>query len=180
MARISFVDDEVYQQILGSQQTANLLRIIFHSPKWAESFVRLAAVQMSSLSLDPICRELVILQSARMFGAAYVWAQHLGISAVVGVSDAQREALQHQRLESDVFTPRQQAVLRLTLSLPREALPRDEFDSIRQCLSEQEVVECIALHGLAYTVSRLTNALEIEVDPIDGAKMMKFVDQVDA
>lgn len=33
MTKISYVDDAIYQERLGSPQVANLLRVLFHSPR---------------------------------------------------------------------------------------------------------------------------------------------------
>jgi len=51
MARIDYVEDSVYTEILGAPQTANLLRAIFNAPPWAEAFVRLGIVQMTRSAL---------------------------------------------------------------------------------------------------------------------------------
>jgi alkylhydroperoxidase family enzyme len=181
MARIHYVNDEIYQQILGSEQVANILRVIFHAPVWAEEFVKLATVQMTQLKLAPALRELVILHSSRLYNAEYIWAQHQGISQAIGVSEEQRKALLHGNLLSEVFSERESALLQFISSVAKsQALSAEEFARTRQHFSEQELVEAIGVHGFAYTVAKLTSAFEVEVDPIDGSKMLAFIDEVES
>lgn len=179
MALISYVNDSIYQEALGSKQVANLLRVIFHSPVWAEAFVRLATVQMTKLRLEPSFRELVILQTSRMFQAEYVWAQHQGISQAVGISEEQRAALSRGDYASTAFSEKSKVLLQFVSGLESfTAMSAENFVLVRKHFSEQELVEVIGIHGFAYTVAKLTSNLEVEVDPVSGSNMLDFVEKV--
>ncbi|QYD67953.1 hypothetical protein KZJ38_16825 [Paraburkholderia edwinii] len=179
MALIKYVDDEVYQEALGSPQVANLLRALFNSPDWAKAFSHLAGVQMSKLALPAADREVVLLQTGAIFNADYVWAQHEGISEVVGISERQRNAIKIGDYADEIFSVRQQTLLKFVRSIA------DRQDSLGACLAEakahftdQELVEIIGLHGFAYTVSSITSVLQIEPDRMSGAALLRFAGQL--
>lgn len=179
MARISYVDDRIYQEALGSKQVANLLRVLFHSPVWAEAFVRLATVQMTKLTLEPSLRELVILQTGRMFQSEYVWAQHQGISQSAGISEEQREALSRGDYAAAVFSEKSKVLLQFVAGIGSStAMAAEDFAQARRHFSEQELVEVTGIHGFAYTVAKLTSKFEVEVDPVSGAEMLDFVEKI--
>jgi alkylhydroperoxidase family enzyme len=169
LALISFVNDGVIKRSLGVDKGANLLRIAFHSPVWAEEFVRLAAIQMTMLSLKPDLRELVILYSSRILRSGYVWAHHQSISQAAGVSEEQLAALSRGDATSAVFSEKEQALLQFVSKIAEsEPMSKEEFLPIRKHFSEQELVEIVALHGLVYTKAKLTSAFEVEIDPFKG------------
>ncbi|WJH40210.1 carboxymuconolactone decarboxylase family protein [Aliirhizobium terrae] len=93
MSLVSFVPDEIYTKTLGSPQTANLLRVAFNAPAWAEAFVKMAAVQLSALSLKPEHRELAFLRTASYLGGRYAWAGHENLARKSGVTEKQIEAI---------------------------------------------------------------------------------------
>lgn len=178
MALITFVGDGVVKKALGIDKVTNLLRIAFHSPIWAEEFVRLAAVQMTKLSLKPELRELVILYSSRIFQSGYVWAQHQDISQLAGISEEQRAALSQNDATSAVFSEKEQALLQFVSKIAEsEPLSKEEFRPIRKHFSEQELVEVVALHGLAYTTARLASVFEVEIDPLNGSDLLDLVNK---
>jgi 4-carboxymuconolactone decarboxylase len=179
MALISYVDDSIYQEALRSQQVANLLRVLFHSPIWAEAFVRLATIQMTKLKLEPSLRELVILQTSRMLQSEYVWAQHQGISQAAGVSEEQRAALNCGEFASEIFSEKSKALLQFVSGLEGSAsIPAEDFAHARKYFSEQELVEVISIHGFAYVVAKITSKFAVDVDPVRGTDMLEFVKKV--
>ncbi|KAA0678478.1 carboxymuconolactone decarboxylase family protein [Neorhizobium sp. P12A] len=179
MASISYVSDSIYQSRLGSSQTANLLRVLFHSPDWAQVFVRLAGAQMSVLSLAARDRELVILQAGYMLDAAYVVAQHEGISEILGVSQAQRDALRENRFNDEVFTDREKALVRLVASLIDRSYPNDAtLAEASRHFSEAELVEIVGVQGFAATVAAITRTFDVDIDPVSGEDLLRFSKRV--
>ena len=178
MALVGYVEDKVYQEALGSPQVANLLRAIFNSPEWAKSFVALAAIQMSKLALSPAERELVILQTGALFGAEYVWAQHVGISEAIGISQEQRDAIRAENYAAPVFSQKQSALLRFVDDLAQRRYDAGVLDELKAHFTDQELIEIVGLHGFAYTVASMTSAFRIEVDPVSGKDLLRFVEDV--
>jgi alkylhydroperoxidase family enzyme len=136
----------------------------------------MAALQMTTLSLKAELRELVILYSSRIFRSGYVWAQHRDISQMAGVSEEQRAALSQGDATSAVFSEKEQALLQFVSKIAEsEPMSKEEFRPIRKHFSEQELVEVVALHGLAYTMAKLTSAFEVEIDPLRGSDILELV-----
>jgi alkylhydroperoxidase family enzyme len=179
MPLISYVDDAVYQKRLGSPQVANLLRVLFHSPTWAEAFVRLAGAQMSHLNLPALDRELVILRTGHMLDASYVVAQHEGISQLLGVSDAQRSALQDRSFDEAAFSDRQRALLFFVDTLADHTVDNAaELANAKRYFTEPELVEIVGLQGFAATVAAMTRTFQIDVDPVSGQDLLRFSEKI--
>jgi 4-carboxymuconolactone decarboxylase len=179
MSLVSLVPDEIYTKALGSPQTANLLRVAFNAPAWAEAFVKLAAVEMSGLSLKPEHRELVFLRTASYLGGRYAWAGHENLARKSGVSDEQIEAIRTGEDGSAIFSEEEQALLKLVVLLCRRSTERSVVWQAQCFFTDQEIVEIIAVHSLCYSVTSLTSALHVELDqPSDetSAKVPSFAD----
>jgi alkylhydroperoxidase family enzyme len=175
MTRISYVDDSIYQERLGSPQVANLLRILFHSPRWAEAFVRLVGVQMTALSLPPRDREIVILLVGYLLEAEYVVAQHESISNLLGVSAEQREALRARQFDSAVLSNRDQALARFVAALvDRNTALADVLVGASEFFSEPELVEVVGVEGIAATVAAVTRVFDVDIDPVTGEDLLRF------
>ncbi|WP_343616404.1 carboxymuconolactone decarboxylase family protein [Novosphingobium sp.] len=181
MARISYVEDAVYQERLGSPQVANLLRVLFHSPQWAEAFVRLAGAQMSVLSLPARDRELVILQVGHMRRADYVVAQHEGIADILGIPAEQREALRTGDFANPAFSDRDKALIHLVAVLINTgAADATTLNAAKRFFSEAELVEIVGVQGFAATVAAITRSFEIDIDPVSAEDLLRFSKAVGA
>jgi len=179
MSYIRYVEDTLYQEALESKQTANLLRAIFHSPTWAKSFVHLATTQMTQLSLPAALRELVILHTAYLFQAEYIWAQHEGLSRTAGITEKQRDHLRRGDIDDDAFSEKERVLLHFITKLGEgEAFNENEIKSLLAYFSEQELIEIVGVHGFAYTVAKLTRTFNLEVDPIDVESLTDFINTV--
>jgi alkylhydroperoxidase family enzyme len=172
---ISYVDDSVYQERLGSPQVANLLRVLFHSPLWAEAFVRLVGVQMTALSLVPREREIIILLVGYILEADYVVAQHESISELLGVSEEQRRALRRRQFDSSLLSDRDKALARFVSALiDRSALHSDALACAKDFFTEAELVEVIGVQGVAATVAAITRVFDVDIDPVTGDDLLRF------
>lgn len=175
MAEISYVDDDVYTRRLGSPQTANLLRVVFHSPEWANALVRLVGAQMGALQLPAREREMVILQTGFRLNARYVIAQHEGISQALGVTEAQREAIEEGRTDPPEFSERDKALLSFVDALVRREYGADEPLRIaKRYFSERELVEIVGVQGLAGLIAGMMEVFRVEVDPVSADDLLEF------
>jgi alkylhydroperoxidase family enzyme len=179
VARLSFVADEVYQHRLGSSQVANLLRVLFHAPDWAEALVRLVMVNMTGLELSARHRELVILETARQAGAEYVWTQHVNVARRHDVSEEQLAALRRGGELQHSFDDADRALIEFVRALAQgPQMSEAAFRHARQHFSDRQLVEIVGVHGTAYTVARITTAFDIEIDEIDSSEFRRFVKDV--
>jgi alkylhydroperoxidase family enzyme len=179
LALISYVDDEVYQKSLGSPQVGNVLRALFLSPNWAKCFVHLASVQMNGIALPPIDRELVILHAGHFLGAEYVVAQHGAIAEIVGITKQQQNAIKNGNYQNGDFSKRQQALLNLVQAVANRNYADDAvLAEAKRHFSDQELIEIVGVHGVAYTVSSITSTFRIEVDLKSGEDLLRFASHV--
>jgi 4-carboxymuconolactone decarboxylase len=168
--RIPYVDPEEapekIREVFERVPPLNIFRLLAHAQTAFRPFMRFGGSVLTRLELDPVLRELAILQVARQAEAEYEWVQHVAIGRSVGVADGQIAAIEEGDLESDALGPDQRAVLEFTRAVvhgPR--VPDELFARLRGHLSEREVVELLLTIGDYWMLARVMTVLEIDVDP---------------
>ncbi len=173
MARIPYADPETPElRSLADRIRAergdvlHLYRMLLHSPTVAEGWLGYMTMVRQRCQLPGDVRELVIMLVAHLNGAPYEAEQHAPIARKEGVSDAKLEALPHWR-GSDVFTPRERAVLAYTESMTRDIhVPDDVFAAVRDVFDHRGVVELTATIAAYNMVSRFLEALRIDSEDV--------------
>src|SRR3954465_9724586 len=98
MARIPYPEpDEQSDRVkeaLGRLPPLNVFRVLSHAETAFRPYLRFGGALLAALELQPVPRELAILQVARVFEAEYEWIQHVAIGRAVGVTDAQIQGLE--------------------------------------------------------------------------------------
>ena len=136
---------------------------------WSEPLARGWNVYLRALrqelSLPPFVRELAICVVARLTGAEYEFHHHAPELKKAGATDAQLASLSDPDVSatSDLFDDLQRAVIRFAIASTREVqIPDAVFDSLKQHLSPQELVELTAVTAAYNMVARLLVALEVK------------------
>src|SRR5579859_688129 len=97
MSRIPLLDPdsapEPIREIIDGTPL-NLLRIVAHAQSAFDPWLRYSNALLTRLELDPLLRELAILQVAHMMGSEYEWSQHVPIAIATGASEAQIAAVE--------------------------------------------------------------------------------------
>lgn len=139
----------------------HLYQMLLHSPPLAEGWLGYLTKVRQQLSLDGALRELVIMRVAHLNHAPYEADQHAPIALKEGLTQAQLDALP-QWESSDLFTPLQQAALRLADAMTRDVqVPPVVLDAVRAHLEDRRVVELVATIAAYNMVSRFLEALQI-------------------
>lgn len=177
MARIPYPDpqaaDPKVTEALAALPPANVFRMAAHAQTLLRPWLRFGGAILSRLELDPVLRELAILQVAQSAGAEYEWIQHVAIGRAVGVSDEQIAALERGDLDDPALGAAGLAVVRFTDQLVRVERPDDEvFDELRRHLSDREVVELIFTAGNYLLLARMMTALELDLDEPMGDRLI--------
>jgi len=175
MARIGYVDDHIYTDILRASQKANLLRAIFNAPVWAEAFVKIVGIQMSNLALPPADRELVLLRMAQKHGAEYVRGMHEDLARNAGLTETQIEALQIAKFPVDVFSDRQRSILALVDAVGLTRVPEEVVLAVKRHLNDRQIIELFGVIGAAFTVACITVSLDVELDRLPPEELASFV-----
>ena len=139
----------------------HLYQMLLHSPPLAEGWLGYLTKVRQQLTLNGALRELVIMRVAHINRAPYEAEQHAPIALKEGLTQAQLDALP-QWDASALFSPLQQAALRLTDTMTREVqVPAAVLEAVRAHLGERQTVELVATIAAYNMVSRFLEALQI-------------------
>jgi AhpD family alkylhydroperoxidase len=139
----------------------HLYQMLLHSPPLAEGWLGYLTRVRQQLTLSGALRELVIMRVALLNRAPYEAEQHKPMALKEGLTQAQLEALA-QWEASALFSPLQQAALRLTDTMTRDVqVPPAVLDAVRVHFDDRQVVELVGTIAAYNMVSRFLEALQI-------------------
>ena len=170
MARLPYADPSQastpVREALEAAPPLNIFRMRANADSAFRPWLRWGATLLSELELDPLLRELAILQVARLTpGAEYEWVQHVPIAKRVGADDEQVAALQRDDPEASCFSEQQRTVLRFTTEVVRDVRPSDEvFEAVTALLSPRETIELLMVIGQYMMLARVMATTEIDID----------------
>lgn len=143
-----------------------IFRILAHAETAFRPLVRLGAAILTRQELDPLLRELAILQAARLTPGEYEWVQHVPLARSAGATPEQIEALERGELEASCFDARERLVLRFGRDTLERAQVSDElFGALRRHFSPREIVELVITLGYYSMLARLTEVTQLGPDP---------------
>src|SRR3569833_102858 len=127
-----------------------------------ERFMAGGLLDKGSISLRE--REIVIDRTTARCRSEYEWGVHVAIFAKpAGLSDAEVAATV---LGAPVFNLRETLLIRLVDALHDTAqVDNGLWAALRKEFSDEQLLECIVLTGFYHTVSFLTNALRLPLEP---------------
>jgi alkylhydroperoxidase family enzyme len=144
----------------------HVFQMLAHAETAYRPWLKLGGAILADLALDPLLRELVILQVGRL-AARYEWEQHVPIAKAAGVTDEQVTAL--DRGDLGPFDAGQRATLVFTQAFVRDGEVSDaEYAALAAEFSEREVVEIALTAGHYLGLARIMTALRIDPDAAVG------------
>jgi 4-carboxymuconolactone decarboxylase len=179
MARIPYVDPasaspEVRAAFDRLGLELNIFRLVAHAETAFEPFLRFAGTLLTRLQLEPVLRELAILEVARLSGAEYEWVQHAAIATAVGVTDEQVAAVQRGELDASCLSDLQRTVLRFTReTLEQVGVSQETFERASAHLSPREIVELLLVVGAYRMLAGVMESCAIDLDPAVGAELLE-------
>jgi 4-carboxymuconolactone decarboxylase len=169
MARLTLMDpasapDAVGKVLAGTP--LNLFRIVAHAESAFEPWLKYGAALLTRLELDPLLRELAILQVAHLVESRYEWVQHVSIAHSVGASDEQIAAVENDGEDNPSLTNPQREVLRFTREVVLEGAASEQLmaDLVSR-LGDRQVVELLLVVGHYMAIARLIATTGLEPDP---------------
>src|SRR5687767_14403492 len=108
-------------------------------------------------------RELMILRTAQLARSEYEWAHHLRMARKAGVSEERIAALADWR-SSKAFDAKERAALALTESVMACNVTDAVHAEVKRHFSDAEFVELSLTAGFYAMVSRMLDALRVELD----------------
>lgn len=171
MPHLPFVDPEdapepLQQALAGDTPPLGLFRLVGHAPTAYGPWMRYGGTLLNELELDPVLRELAIMEVAHLEGSKYEWAQHEGITLAVGGSEEHIAAIADGDVDGPAFDERQSAVLGFTRAVVKDgAATEEQVYELAALLNPRQVVELLLVIGQYLTVARLVATLGLEPDP---------------
>ena len=108
-------------------------------------------------------RELMILRTAQIARSEYEWAHHLRMARKAGVEEAKIAALADWR-NAKVFDEKERAVLALTEGVMACNVTDCVHADVKRHFSDAEFVELSLTAGFYAMVSRMLDAMRVELD----------------
>jgi 4-carboxymuconolactone decarboxylase len=177
MARLPYPDESALppkvREALDAVPPLNIFRMLSHAETVFRPYLRFGGALLRDMQLDPLVRELAILQVARVHEAQYEWIQHVPIARAVGMTDAQLAALEAGQLDAEAFDETQRIAITFTDALQRAPRPCDEhFAALQRVLSPREIVELILVTGAYAMLARLMTATDLDLDEPLGEQVL--------
>ena len=173
MSRVALLQKEQLNPIMNDMfqkiedngfEILNLFRVIAHSPKIGINFIRLGNAILTKGKLSPKLRELAILRIGNISEANYEWTQHVPIALGVGVSQEQIDEISNW-MDSTQFDDEERTVLLYTDEVAQNIRAADDtFSKLREFFNEEIIVELTVTIGYYCMVSRILEALQIELE----------------
>jgi 4-carboxymuconolactone decarboxylase len=143
-----------------------LFRMVAHAETAYGPWLGYGGALLTQLELDPLLRELAILQVARQTGSEYEWVQHDPIARAVGATGDQIDAIQAGRDDDPAFDADQSLVLQLTRTAVNEgAASEEQVARLADRLGARQVVELLLVVGNYMAIAMVIASTGLEPDP---------------
>jgi alkylhydroperoxidase family enzyme len=171
MARIDYSDpakaNDRTRELLAKNRSANIFRMMAHSPSYLEQYCRLGGAIRHKGELDPVVRELAITRTGILCEAPYEIVAHKRIGKTIGVTDEQNAALENWQRAS-CFNDVQRAALAFTDEIVRLRRPTEAtFKAIAAKLTPAALVELQLSVGFYVMTSKFLETFEIDMQPVE-------------
>lgn len=149
-----------------------LFRTIARAPTVLDPWLGLGGTLLTALDLDPVLRELAILEVATATGCDYERRQHHEIARAIGALVAQVLAVEEGRLD-DPSLGAHGAVLRFVRTVTTTHRCSEEaMVEARTRLSDRHIVELLLVVGYYVGLALLVNAVDLEAEAPDGLAVL--------
>lgn len=160
------------------QAPLKLFKMVAHAETAYGPWLQYGGALLSRLELDPLLRELVILQVAREVGSEYEWVQHDVIARAVGATGEQIEAIEAGRDDDPAFDADQSLVLQATRTTVNEgAATEEQVAALAERLGTRQVIELLLVIGNYTAIAMLIASTGLEPDqPLDPEQLTQARD----
>jgi len=154
-----------FDRIMRGKPPLVLFRVMAAHPRAWETFRGGGLLDRGPLSLRQ--REIVIDRTCALNACEYEWGVHVAAcGAAAQLSEVQVRATVDGTSDADCWSPAEQAMLVAVDALhARATLSEAEFAALKAHYDDDQILEIILLCGFYRTVSYLTNALAMPLEP---------------
>jgi 4-carboxymuconolactone decarboxylase len=168
MARLPAYDSaqapDPVREIL-SNTPLSLFGMVAHAESAFNQWLKYSNALLTRLELDPLLRELAILQVAHLVDSPYEWVQHVVIARAVGASDAQIEAIERDAETDPSLTEEQAQMLRFAREVILDGSASEPaVAELAARLGARGVIELLLVIGHYMAIARLIATTGLEPD----------------
>lgn len=142
----------------------NLYRALGNHPALTAAWTEFANSIRHDSRTPRALREIMILRTAQIARSEYEWAHHLRMARKAEVSEAKITALASWRASGE-FDAKERAALALTEAVMACSVTDEVHAEVKQHFSDAEFVELALTAGFYAMVSRMLDAMRVELDP---------------
>lgn len=151
-----------------------VFRMLAHASECVVPTMRLGRAILGKQKLNPRQRELLILLAMRLEGGEYEYVQHVDIALGVGATQEEVDAIADLRLDAPVFSEADKALLAFGRAVTVDVrVPQPVFEAVHAHFDARELVESIIAIGFYMVLARVTEALEVPLDEVQGMTVLK-------
>jgi 4-carboxymuconolactone decarboxylase len=142
----------------------NLYRALGNHPALTAAWTEFANAIRHESRTPRALRELMILRTAQIARSEYEWAHHLRMARKAGVDEAKIAVLADWRT-ARIFDPKERAALALTEAVMACNVTDSVHAEVKRHFNDAEFVELSLTAGFYAMVSRILDAMRVEMDP---------------
>lgn len=169
MARIAYNDmSDVAPDLaeeLAKRPEANLYRMLANGGSAVLGYLRMGSQIRFNAILDPLVRELIILRTGSLCGAAYELDHHERIAADLGMAADKIQAAINDGASAAVFDPFEKTLLQFTEEVVVDGKASEAaFAALAEHYSPEELIETTLLIGFYMMTSRFLQTFDMDLD----------------
>ena len=159
-----FPDKVVDAWAAGSAPVPNVVATLLQHPKLAGPWLAYNNVLLWNPSLTDRQRELTVLRVAHLTNSAYEWMQHVKLADRFGITAADIDAIEHDRV-NEAWTPLERALVDATDQLVGDHRVDDfTWARLAQELDERQLVELVFVVGSYTCLAMAFNSFGMQLD----------------
>ena len=166
MPRLPYVDPSEAPEPVANVLTRTpltLLRMVAHAESAFEDWLSYSNSILTVLELDPVLRELAILQVAHLERSEYEWVQHVAIGQALGVNAEQIAAIERDDDDGASFSGDEAAVLSLAREFVLEgAASQETVADVQARIGVRGVIELLLVLGHYIAIARFVASAGLE------------------
>jgi 4-carboxymuconolactone decarboxylase len=168
MARLPYADPESATPSIRETLERNpvsVLRMLAHAESVFDSWREYTDELLRTVELDPILRELAILQLAHLRKAEYQWVHHVALARAVGVGAEQVAAIEEDRDDDPSLGDTEREVLAFSREVVLDgAAGEHAVAALASRLGPRQVVELLLVLGHWGAICTLIQTLALQPD----------------
>lgn len=174
---LNSISPEAKEMLGRLPSPANIFSMMAHAETCLKPVMKLGGTLLGKLELDPLLRELCLLQAVKIAGGEYEWLQHVPIAMDLGANQSQIDAIEAGHDRAPCFQAKEMAALVFTRELVVDGkASQAALITLRAHVSDRQVVELIIMAGFYVMLARLTETLGVENEAPMGSALVRGIE----